>query len=236
MTSLHPAGGRLLSTVAMGTLAACASGGSRAELLSDWTPPEGQSCTIAAEPDTLPPVSSLVELDRLRGAIARTLEQPHGHALFSLVYDSTGTWRRVAVIESDLQQSDQEGLTTLLRSQLKIPPHPRLRLRLDVGEPIRMAVGRSEGCAPSLRNALEITQRVNAMSSAHARRATVVLRVWVNAEGTPGQAEVARSSGDPRLDAEVRSLARYMRFHPALDDRVPVAVWAEFPVTVGSSG
>lgn len=224
---------RILVLATTGLLVSCAGGsGSRSELLSDWRPPGGQSCSVPAAPARLPPASDLVDPARLQESVVRAVDRRSGYALFSLVQDTTGAWQRVAVIESDLPEAEQERLTEVLRPQLRESPHRLLRLRLDLGDPVRMAVGRQEHCAPALRNADEINRRLVDIGTHYPRQATVVVRVRVHTDGTPGDFEMVRGSGDARINEDVLSVVRHMRFHPALHDRIPVEVGAEFPLRI----
>lgn len=67
-----------------------------------------------------------------------------------------------------------------------------------------------------------------------ARRAhlhgTVLLRVQVNADGTPGQVRIAQGSGSKILDeAAYRAVTRW-RFTPAYQGKTPVAASVEVPI------
>lgn len=58
-----------------------------------------------------------------------------------------------------------------------------------------------------------------------------VLRLYILEDGRVGEAQVAQSSGFPRLDeAAVKHAKRSWRFIPGTEDGKPVAMWYEFRV------
>jgi protein TonB len=60
---------------------------------------------------------------------------------------------------------------------------------------------------------------------------TVMLRVQVQADGSAGQIEIAKSSGFPMLDDAAKSAVQNWRFHPATSDGKPVTEWFRVPIT-----
>ena len=59
---------------------------------------------------------------------------------------------------------------------------------------------------------------------------TVRIRVWVEADGTPGRLEIASSSGFARLDNAALAVLPKWRFIPARQGGKPVADWAIVPM------
>ncbi|HKA42371.1 MAG TPA: energy transducer TonB [Burkholderiales bacterium] len=59
----------------------------------------------------------------------------------------------------------------------------------------------------------------------------VVLRVLVNAGGTPDKVEVRSSSGFDRLDAAALDAVKHWRFVPARQGEKPVDAWVLVPIT-----
>lgn len=59
---------------------------------------------------------------------------------------------------------------------------------------------------------------------------TVVLRVSVGADGTPGDIGYASRSGSRALDAAARDAVNQWRFEPALRDGEPIASVVEIPI------
>jgi protein TonB len=61
---------------------------------------------------------------------------------------------------------------------------------------------------------------------------TVILEVYVNANGRAEDVRVKKSSGYPKLDdAAVREVKRSWRLVPGTEDGKPVAMWGQFAVT-----
>lgn len=68
-------------------------------------------------------------------------------------------------------------------------------------------------------------------AAVHAReQGTVLLRVLVDADGTPQRIEIARSSGHPDLDAAARESVARARFRPVMRDGEGVAAWGLVPI------
>lgn len=59
---------------------------------------------------------------------------------------------------------------------------------------------------------------------------TVLLHVFVSAEGEPQTIELHRSSGSPRLDRAARDTVRHWKFVPARKGDRPVAAWVIVPI------
>ena len=86
-------------------------------------------------------------------------------------------------------------------------------------------------CPSALKNTSEIQRLLDAAGAEVRKRGTVVLWVHTDEFGRGGKVEISRSSGVLALDAAAVRIARQMEFHPALNDRVPVALVSEIPVT-----
>lgn len=68
------------------------------------------------------------------------------------------------------------------------------------------------------------------MSKRYDEQGTVVLRVFVKADGMAGTVEIRSSSGYPLLDESARTAVRGWRFRPATSDGKPVADWFLIPI------
>lgn len=68
------------------------------------------------------------------------------------------------------------------------------------------------------------------LSRSSGEQGTVVLKVLVQADGTVGALEIARSSGYPLLDQSATSTVRTWRFNPATVDGRPVSEWYQIPI------
>lgn len=69
-----------------------------------------------------------------------------------------------------------------------------------------------------------------AMSRRLGEEGRVVLRVFVDAEGHPGQIELKNSSGFPRLDQSAEDAVRRWKFVPARRGDEAVATWVAVPI------
>ena len=123
--------------------------------------------------------------------------------------------------------------TIRIPADLAARPLPFSRARPSAGEPSATPSPRAAMVLPSPRRAgpsgPSPAFSTNALpaypESARARgvEGETLLRISVLPDGTVGDALVARSSGDPTLDAAALSAARTWRFRPALADGVAVA-------------
>ena len=59
----------------------------------------------------------------------------------------------------------------------------------------------------------------------------VLMWVWVDKEGKPGNAQINRSSGRVQLDEVALAIAAQMRFEPAMLLDKPVGVWVAQPIS-----
>ena len=60
---------------------------------------------------------------------------------------------------------------------------------------------------------------------------TVMLSVYVLANGAVGEVRLLQSSGFPRLDASALTEARRWKFKPGTEDGKPAAMWKQLPIT-----
>lgn len=58
-----------------------------------------------------------------------------------------------------------------------------------------------------------------------------VLRVYVSAEGLPGQIELLESAGSPRIDAAALEAVKHWRFVPARQGELAIAAWVRVPIS-----
>ena len=59
----------------------------------------------------------------------------------------------------------------------------------------------------------------------------VLMWVWVDEQGRPGNAQINRSSGRVQLDETALAMAAQMRFSPAMLRDKPVGVWVAQPIS-----
>jgi protein TonB len=60
---------------------------------------------------------------------------------------------------------------------------------------------------------------------------TVLLSLYILANGSVGEVKLARSSGFPRLDDSALREAKKWRFVPGTSDGAPLAMWKQVPIT-----
>jgi TonB family protein len=224
--------------------AGCAAGGGpgvhgaggdlRADLLSeiDWAPPEGQTCNITPPDEPLPSPDEVLDHQTLAAALLKHDAGAPAYALLTLSFDTLGANRWVTRFEGDLGAPDTGGLEELVRAALHVPSPVRLlRLRIDRGDSVEVQVGRSETCIPTLRNQLEVSRLAQQALRRIDGRGTAVLHVFVTTAGMPQEIRLAESSGNDEVDAAALDMGRFLRFNPALSNRVPVPVWVRAPIT-----
>lgn len=91
--------------------------------------------------------------------------------------------------------------------------------------PVKTAVSLSASYAASNRK-----PDYPAMSRRHDEQGTVLLRVFVNADGTAGTVQIKTSSGFPLLDQAAREAVQSWHFQPATLDGKPIAEWYQIPI------
>jgi protein TonB len=92
-------------------------------------------------------------------------------------------------------------------------------------EPVRTSVSIPASYAASNRK-----PRYPSLSRQYEEQGTVMLRVFVKADGTAGQIEIKSSSGYPLLDQSAKTAVQSWRFNPATSDGKPVADWFLIPI------
>lgn len=114
--------------------------------------------------------------------------------------------------------------TTAIRQTTTVAP---------VAQPPPAPVARVAATAPRSDPRRPLTQPEYPPSSRRAGEAgTVILEVYVNANGRAEDVRVKKSSGFPKLDdAAIREVKRSWRLVPGTEDGKPVAMWGQFAVT-----
>jgi hypothetical protein len=205
---------------------------------SAWRPPRGQRCVDAPLPAVLPAVAQLVDT----GAVAAILvgqPLPDGaYALMSLKFDSAGEATRAVVIESSLTNADRNRVALAVANALRTQPRAAapwgVRLRVDASTPPRLRVARAEWCdaAPSNWPAVSGAGEAERMerngpgepAGVHFVTEPAKWRILIDAEGKVASAALVTATHRPDLAQATQENLMRLRFHPALDDRVPVAV------------
>jgi protein TonB len=68
------------------------------------------------------------------------------------------------------------------------------------------------------------------LSRRYEEQGTVVLRIFVKADGTAGDVQIKSSSGYPLLDTSARTTVQSWRFNPATSDGKPIAEWYQVSI------
>ena len=224
----------LAGLVAIGATA-CGSAPVPSSTLSDWQPPPGQRCMLAlGDWEALPPMAQLADSLALVQAAAQWLEGS-GHAVYSIRFDSAGTPASAHAVESSLGAEATAELGERVRAAFlpRAEGAPRyLRVRVEADGVVEARLGASQECMPALRNREEVSRLLEGVARRLGISGTARLWIFVATTGEALETRVDTTSGDPLLDEHMRTVGMQMRFHPALADRVPVAVWVALPLTV----
>ena len=247
--------GRVVAAALLVAAAACASGtaGSKpantlareSVVLSRWSPPAGQICTISETPSVLPAPNDVVDTAALRPRNLVAAAGRERYALFSLLFDSTGYPVRVKLIEPAATDSAPAYLESAIRSALRVRGERasmRLRIDFDSAGVASYRVGRSERCSPArIKRPVGRTggTRPGGDSEESVSRNSVLVS-WDVLVSETGQVIDAVPMGTQRLSGELMALLtdamRQSTWHPGREDGVPTAMRTVFrqnvPVTV----
>ena len=250
----------LAALAALPALCACASlqpdaQYTHAALLSEAPPRSFTSgCRVSREPRALPAADALVDSAALlEGALQawRAAGSPPGHVLLALRYDPDGVNVRRDVIEQGVGDALADSLQKLaFAHRRRAEPADRewsVRLRLDLGDAPRMRVGRTEVCAPRLRNAAEAgwgsamggtwgdvrdVSPPPGQAELHGP-STIWVRVALDARGNVTEARVERSLVRVAQENRLLSYVRSISFIPGMEDGYPVPGQLSIPLRAG---
>jgi len=213
-------------------------------------PARGQRCTTSTVPAALPRPEELVEAEAFRAAAARlwaAAGRPAGHVLFAVRHAPDGVQVHRAVIASDAPAPLADSLQALLFAHRReTPPAPQewgVRLRVDLGDPMALSVGRRQVCAPRPREeerlaASAFDVRDPGAGSAAGLPATdpglVWVRVRLDESGRVIDARVERGVRRGAWEQRVLNYVRTMAFYPALEDGHPVPSETTLPLRLSS--
>jgi hypothetical protein len=213
------------------------AGGDRVALSQGaWRPPRGQRCAPASLPAALPAVAQLVDTEAVAAILVGQPLPDGAYALMSLKFDSAGEATRAVVIESSLANADRNRVALAVANALRTQPRTAapwgVRLRVDASTPPRLGVGRAEWCdaAPSDRGSTpSAPEKLGTARTIDPAGPTIVQeparwQVVVDTAGRVASATLLTATHYPDLAQATQGNLMRLRFHPALDDRVPVAV------------
>lgn len=219
----------------------------RASLLSDQAPPRGRQCSPASDPRELPDPSALIDDAAFRMNAARlwaAAGRPPGFVLLSLRHSPDGAQVRRAVIESTVPAAIADSLQKLAFVYRKEAPAAReewgVRLRVDLGDPVTLRVGRREECVPRPRdweyqtadNPYDVRERTpNQLDDALATDPGLVwVHVKLDERGYVTDATVEKSIRTLGGEERVLNYVRTLTFFPAMEDGYPVPAETSVPV------
>jgi hypothetical protein len=197
-------------------------------------------CQPLSGPKRLPEAWVVVDSSLLQQGITSLGLPPDTEVVASLI---PGTGQRPPKIELGIARAptfrDQQLLTSLraaIRSTATFDA-PSIRLTVHVSSAVSVTLTRSVLCQPVLVAFTETrvvrlpfsVERVSPGSPSSRPSLTPNWRpepvLLVDAEGQVREAKLSISSGDPTIDRQFLEPLRDQRFHPALLDGRPVAVW-----------
>lgn len=205
-------------------------------LLADARPDRGARCSVAPDPAVLPRPEALVDAG-FRADAERLWVQagrPAGHVLFSVRHAADGTQVRRAVLESTVPEALADSLQALVfaHRQQAAPERAEwgVRLRVDLGDPVALAVGRRQECAPRPReeerlsaDPYDVRERGLSAASLPTTDASLVwVRVRLDARGYVTDAIVERGIRRGVWEQRLLNYVRTMAFYPAVEDGFPV--------------
>jgi hypothetical protein len=226
----------LAITAAALAAAGCAHAPPASSLLADEPMASNARCSAARQPERLPPPEELVDAG-FRAEAGRLWAQagrPAGHVLFSIRHDPEGVQVRRAVIESTVPDALADSLQALVFAHRKQAAAARsewgVRLRVDLGDPVTLAVGRRLECAPRPReedrlahDAFDIRERGLSTAALPSTDASLVwVRVRLDARGRVTDAAVERGIQRGMWEQRLLNYVRTMAFYPAVEDGFPV--------------
>ena len=213
--------------------------------LSTWRPPSGQRCVAAPLPATLPSVAQLIDAGVATAVLTAEPLPESAYALLSVKFDTAGEVTRAVVIESSLADADRNRVALAIANALrKQPPATApwgVRLRLDASTPPSFRVGRSEWCEASRASKQAVVGGSEMIGRSSGSVPTTIEQIvheparWsvvISPEGKVVAATLITATHYPDRVRDTQMSLAQIRYNPALDDRVSVAVvdTIDFPI------
>jgi len=239
----------LLAAASFAALQACAP----RELASgtEPAPARDRACTVARDPAVLPAASDLLDVGRFRAdatSLWRHAGAPRGAVVFSLRHAPEGTQVRRAVIESTVDTMLTDSLQRLVFThRLQAPASAAewaVRLRVELGDSIALAVGRPVACPARAREwalrasggSFDVREGDAASSAAQppTDAGTVWVRVRVDDRGQVTDARVERGIRRGAWEERLLNWVRTQAFDPATEDGYPVPTELTLPVRLSA--
>lgn len=231
---------RSSASLAIASLALAAAGCAHtprdSSLLADEPMASNARCSAARLPEQLPQPEALVDAGFRAEAAALWARagRPAGHVIFSIRHDPDGVQVRRAVIQSTVPDALADSLQALVFAHRRQAAPARtewgVRLRVELGDPVTLAVGRRLECAPRPReedrlaaDPFDIRERgLSAAAVPSTDAALVWVRVRLDASGRVTDAAVERGIRRGMWEQRLLNYVRTMAFYPAVEDGFPV--------------
>jgi TonB family protein len=209
-----------------------------------------RGCATARVPAVLPAPGDLLDVPRFRadaGMQWALQGRPRGVVVFSLRHAPDGTQVRRAVIESSVPAAFTDSLQRLAFTyRREAPPATAewgVRLRLELGDSLRMTVARPVDCPARPRDrefreagTFDVRQGDAASSAAQppTDEGTVWVRVRVDERGQVTDARVERGIRRGVWEQRLLNWVRSVGFDPATEDGYPVPFETTIPVRLSA--
>lgn len=195
------------------------------------------------------PVAAFIDSAGLHRALLSAPPAPaefKSRALFWVDYDSTGALASVKpAARRAIPPAWGDTMATILRASVKPRITParatsQMVWLVSGGSPRISVLGDVIAVQPSVINGTRVAEDLSRAASQLASRdlslagqqRTAMVRMSVDDNGVPDNFALLRSTLNPRVDAEVISVAQKLRFRPATVDGVPVRVLVVLPIVM----
>ncbi len=150
--------------------------------------------------------------------------------------DSTGAPSAMIASEA-LDAAGRDRLEEILERHTRVTPDRREPMSLEVGTWMGLAprrLERTQQCSPQVLNMAEIQRGLmqEAVRLDVEGQARVIVCMFVETDGTVGQARVYESSGRLNVDRATLDVMRGTIFSPARLEGIPLGAWVQIPVNV----
>ncbi|MEP6690227.1 MAG: hypothetical protein ABJD07_03665 [Gemmatimonadaceae bacterium] len=188
-------------------------------------PPTGRRCARLAEPEPLPRLSFVIDVDGLRKSLGPVGD---GVAFFSVAFEPSGYPKPPVLAQSTFSDTLDNPLTLAVASALRDQPNGKpwsALLRLTGGNPLRIELQRSLECHAEQSGSLGAFDAWLNERVVGGRRLTewmLFAEVRVDTLGAPMEAKVLGPAPYPDMTGIHAALARLVTFSPPTFDGRPV--------------
>ena len=182
------------------------------------------------------PLAELLDSTSLQREVTDLWDSETGLVLAEVPFSSPGAQDSVWVLSASLTGGQGARLQEILERAAPEGGGPEETLYLFIGDengPGVRRVRRFAACRPSLLRSPQIARRIQTESAGLGLREQhiVVLRMFVQADGSVGEVRINQSSGNSDVDLAAARVFRTASFEPARIEGLIVPVWIQLPVT-----